>query len=672
MHGGYYNMKKLKFNLQTMKAKLIAMLIGISLIPVLITGLSSYQTSKNVLSKKLETTSSQTIGEITRGLDNYFQAMSNIVNILSNDFNIESADNEESFEFAKGLIANVKSTDVSIINVFVGTEEGMFYTDPAAELPEGFDHTARDWYTQAMSNPNGVIITNPYIDTASKNIVITLAAAIHNGDKLIGVVGIDVDLAKLSTALKDIKIGDNGYLFITDKNGIMISHPDHTLIGTDTATTLSCWDDIKNNKSGFTTYVYNNANKFSSYQTSDLTGWKIIAAMDYKELSKDTQSILQTLIWVLVIVAIVSTFLAVLFSIPISRNIKGLVKSFDRLAHGDLTTNVDIRSRDEFQLLGKHFSEMAENISTLIKNVSDASVTVLDTSVLLSGMAGETNTAINEVARAVSEVANGATEQAQNSSDGAYSVSELAEKLTTIDESTAFMDNLSKNATKLTSQGLNRVQSLIQKSDITMKSTAEVSELVYETRESMKQIDAISNTIDTITAQTNLLSLNASIEAARAGESGKGFAIVANEIRKLAEQSKASTVKIKEIIENIEQKTALSVKAMEITNQNVKEQVTLVDQTQAVFDEILDAVHKLSEKVSEIKNSTDEITVKKEQIVYQIENISAISQESASATEEVTASTEEITVTMEEITNHAYNLQRLSEQLQEKMNSFKF
>jgi methyl-accepting chemotaxis protein len=665
-------MKKFLNSFQSLKVKIITMLIVISLIPVVVTGIISYKTSKDVLNAKLETTSSQTILEVTRGINNYFSAMSNLVEVLSNDINIIEADNATYFEFAKGLITNTRNTDQNVINVFVGTENGMFYIDPDAKLADDYDHKTRGWYMDAVKSPGKVIITDPYVDKATGNIVISLTKTIMKENQLVGVVGIDIDLATLSKSLSEIKIGDSGYIYITDQNGILISHPDPSLIGTDTVSSYSYWKEAKANQNGFTTYKVGEQDLFASYETSELTGWKVIASMNYSELSKDTQAIMNTLLIVLFLTAIIATLTAIVFSVPISKNIKALLSSFDRLAHGDMTTSVDINSKDEFHLLGKHFNEMAGNISKLIRDVSDASITVLDTSIVLSSMAGETNKSINEVARAVEEVANGATEQAQNSSDGAYSVSELSEKLNLVETATNFMDTLSKNANELTLQGLNRIDTLIHNSDSTMKSTAKVSELVFETSESMQKIDAISDTIDAITAQTNLLALNASIEAARAGESGKGFAVVANEIRKLAEQSKASTVKIKAIVEDISQKTTLSVDAMEVTNKNVQEQVTLVDQTQTVFQEIMGAVHNLSDKVSEIRESTVDIAAKKEDIVSQIENISAISQESASATEEVTASTEEITVTMEEITQHAINLQKLSEQLQEKMNSFKF
>ncbi len=663
-------MQKLK-KLRTLKTKLITMLVAISLIPLLITGIISYSTSQKVLRNKLEITSKQTIHEIMRGIDNYFNAMSNIMKVLSNDINIKSADNSTYFEFAKGLIANVKATDETIINIYVGTESGMFYTDPVLELPEGFDHKKRDWYLQAVQSPEQVIITDPYVDAGTGQMVISMTMAVQNNGALVGVVGIDLDLSIFSKSLSDIKIGDSGFIHITDKAGNLIAHPDPSLIGTDYITKLSYWEETKANENGFLTYEDHKEKMFASFETNHLAGWKIIASMNYSELSKDTSQIRANIFLVSVITILSSILAAILFSNPISRNIRSLMSAFQRLSQGDLTTSVTIRSKDEFSTLSMHFNEMAGNLSKLIRNVKDASVTVHDSSVLLTNMAEETSASLNEVARAVEDVARGATEQAQNASDGASSVSDLADKLNQINASNEAMDTMSGNARQLTLRGLDGVELLMQKSSNTMESTTKVSELVYAVSESMKQIGAISDTIDMITAQTNLLSLNASIEASRAGDSGKGFAVVAAEIRSLAEQSKASTVKIKAIVEDISNKTDLSVQAMTLTNQNVKEQTSLAGQTQSLFREIMEAVHELSEKISEISRHSGEITEQKNNIVFQIENISAISQETASATEEVTASAEQITTTMDEITQQAVDLQSLSEQLQQKINSFK-
>lgn len=665
-------MKHIKNLFQSLRTKLIAVLIAISVIPIVLSGINSYVVAKRVLNDKLEVTSTQTIHEVTRGIDNYLNAMSNIVYILSKDTNLIEANNPTYFEFAKGLMANTRASDDKIINIFAGTETGMFYTDPVANLPAGFDHRKRDWYIQAVNNPNKVIITDPYIDTASKEMVITIASSIQKDSNLVGVVGIDIELTKYSESLSNISIGKEGYLFVTDQNGVILAHPNQGYIGQNMADFFTIWDDVKNNADGFLDYESQGTKGFVVYNTSDVTSWKVIAAMNNSELSNDTRDIRNVIAYLIIFTIIAASLCAIFFTKPISKNINLLIKAFYELSKGNLRTSVSIHSKDEFQVLGEHFNEMVVNMSNLIHNVNEASTTVLDTSIVLANMSEETNASLSEVARAVEEVAKGTMEQAQNAADGATSVTDLADKLNLINSSTNMMDSLSKNANELTMQGLSRMENLMTKSDHTKQSTSKVSELVYETSESMEQISAISTTIEKITAQTNLLALNASIEAARAGESGKGFAVVANEIRNLADQSKSSTVKIKKIIEEIAEKTALSVEAMEITQKNVEEQVSLVNQTQSLFQNIMEAVNVLSNKVTEIKQSTEEISNQKNNIVFQIENISAISEEAASATEEVTSSTEQISATMDEITKQAVELQRLSEELKNKINTFQY
>lgn len=640
--------------------------------PVLITGLSSYFISLNILTKKLETTSTQTAKEITRGINNYFTGISNLVGVLANDVNLIEADNRENLSSGRSLIANVKASDHNITNIYVATEQGVFFNDPYSKTTKDFDYKARDWYQKSVEFPGTIVISDPYVDVVSGNLVVSLACATQKEGNIMGVVGMDIDLGEFSTSLSEIIIGDEGYVYITDQNGQMISHPDTSLIASNTATTLSSWTDIRDNSSGFCTYTYEGQVKYAVYDTSELTGWKVTAGLNHAELTQDTIQIRNVILFVSLVTFLTAILVAILFSTPIARNITKLLTSFEGLSRGDLTTRVMIRSKDEFHLLGSHFNKMAIHISELVHNVSEVSRSVLDSAETLSSMAEDTNVSIGEVTRAIDEVAKGATEQAQYAMTSASNISDLANKLNTIDESTDMINKLSINAKNLTLQGLNRVETLTQKSDNTMNSTANVSALVMETSESMKQIAAISNTIENITVQTNLLSLNASIEAARAGERGKGFAVVANEIIALAEQSKTSTVQIKKIVEDINQKTTLSVEAMEITNQNVKEQVQLVRQTHNLFDEIMEAIHVLSDKVSAIKNSTDEITEYKENVVNQIENISAVSEESASATEEVTATSEQISATMHEITQLTLDLNQLSEELKVRINSFKF
>lgn len=662
-----------KFKLQSIRVKLIVILLLICLVPVAGMGITIYSESKSTLRDKLETTSKQTILEVNRGIDNYFIGMSKSVELLSNNINIvEAEDKEEYFKFAKMLMADVKNSDKDILNVFMGTEKGKFHIYPEANTDANYDYKSRPWYKLAMENKGQVVITPPYKSATTGENVVTVAKTIEKNNNAVGVIGLNVSLKNLSDGLSEIKVGNEGYMYVSDANGNLVAHPDKEIIGTDEAAKLSVWSDISSNKEGFTEYKFNGESKFAVYTTSQLTGWKIVASLDDKELLNDTQNIQNIIMLTLGVIALIAIVVSFIFSNSISKNINKLLAAFNKIKDGDLRVKVNIKSRDEFKELGESFNVMIENVSSLIKSVNQSSNTVLETSSNLSAIAEETSASISEVARAIEDVSGGAIEQANSAQDGSTAMIELSENLKLLNEATEAMSAVYENANHLSSRGLSMVDTLIEKSNDTKVSTTKVSELVIEMDESTGKINSVSDTISQITEQTNLLSLNASIEAARAGEAGRGFAVVAEEIRKLAEQSKDSTMEIKKIVDDIKNKTNIAVVAIKDTGKIVEEQEGVVDEAKAVFNDIMTGMRDLINKVTEISDYIVVIDRKKDNVVAQIENISSISQETAASSEEVTASTEEVTGISEELTGHANELQQMSEKLQEMINAFKF
>ena len=659
------------FKLNSIRTKLIISLVAICVIPLIIVGFVSYTQSKSILSEKLAVTSTQTLSEINSGLSEYFNGFSTLVSMTSSNYDLVNVNTSDNFKFVPDILKGVKESNKDILSVFYGTDSGKYANYPIQKMSNGYDSTTRSWYKQALEHKGEVIITPAYKDIATGNNIVTLAQTVEKNGQVVGVVGIDLTLTTLAAHISTKKVGNTGYVFISDVSGNVLAHPQKDLIGTDAASKLSIWAKAKSEDNGFVAYDYNGTKKFGVYTTNKLTGWKLVATLNESELSNDTKSILQTTYLIILIMGLISVVLSLLLSKGIAHNIQKLKDVFAKASNGDLTVSFNASTKDEFKDLAISFNSMIKNIAELMNSVINSSNTVLETSTSLASMSEEVTASINEVASAIEQVSIGATEQAQNAQDGASQMDDLSNRLDKISVNSDEMDKISSDTKDLGSEGLSMINTLIEKSNKTKTSTTEVNNIVKDMNESTKQINAISETLANITAQTNLLSLNASIESARAGEAGKGFAVVAEEIRKLADQSKTSTEEIKAIIASIQEKSDTAVKAIESTEIVVNQQDLAVGQTKEIFSEILKSIEIMITKVDEVKISIVDINEKKRSTVSEIENISAISEETASSSEEVTASTEEITATMEEFTKHSSELQILAEQLGTEINKFK-
>ncbi|MCM8711211.1 methyl-accepting chemotaxis protein [Clostridium sp. SYSU_GA19001] len=661
-----------RFKIRSIKLKLIIILLLLCIVPLVLSGFYTYKKTSDLLTQEFEASTKATLQEVNRGLDNYFAGYEAILNLLSSNsviqnLNLSSGDNEDVLK----LFSDALNSRTSISQVYIGMPNKEFLIWPVTKMANDFDPTARPWYINAMNKKGKITYTDPYKSAVDGKIIVSISRTVERDGNVVAVISMNVDLEAMSKELSSITIGKDGYLFVSDSKGIMIAHPDKSLIGSDIVTTVSYWERAKVQNSGFETYKYKGEDKFISYTTNAKTSWKIMASQPIEELLSKTKIIINTNVQIVLIIGIIAAIIALLVSRGITSKIITLKNVFEKASEGDLTVKVNISSKDEFEELGNHFNLMIKRIGMLILNVKASSEVINKTSDSINSMAKETSTAINEVSITIDQVAQGASENAQDVQASVEAVSNLASKIEEISRFTNEMIHVSQNSNKLSEEGLKVMNVLTDKTERNNKASEVVASVVSEMHIETSKISVITDTINQIAAQTNLLALNAAIEAARAGEAGRGFSVVADEIRKLAEQATSATGQIQELIEGIKNKVSSAVVSMEESRIILGEQSHVVDETRDIFNKILQSIKEIVKEIELIQKATIETNEGKSEIVNRMHNMSAVSQQSSASAEEVAATAEEIAATMDEFANSAAELTELSLKLEEQVNKFK-
>lgn len=369
--------------------------------------------------------------------------------------------------------------------------------------------------------------------------------------------------------------------------------------------------------------------------------------------------------------AVAGLILGVVFINPMVRNIRNLVRVTEEVSQGDLTHTVSAASKDELGALANSFSKMLAQLKNLIAHIQANSTEVLNSSKSFNAFSQEMKQTINEIVSAIESISSGAETQltlVKRSSEimqnMAISTDLIAKKASTTASTAANMGKLAKSSSVSSANAIKTMGVVSQRSTDSLG-------LVKQFVKRVREINKITVMIAEIANQTNLLALNASIEAARAGEYGAGFAVVAEEVRKLSESTRGFSENINSIVESIQDEQAQIVEHMEKGTEDIRHGTkTVVDigsSLQTISKRVLDMV----KDIQEISLLTNSQTDQAKEMVLAIEEVSRLAVENASSTEQTAASTEEQATSMDELSDLAMELHKISEQQQEIISKFK-
>lgn len=662
-------------------------LIGAFMIPVIlfvIIGFMIYSKCSTTLNSTYKASANTSVGTLEEYLGLGFENIELMATRLSINSAITSyytgseAKSESMLMDAKLALSNESTADKFIDHIIVCAKSGTACSEKGAIRGDVYNAFVESEEGKNVESEIGMgsmwISSHPAIDEVtgydSDEYALSLVTVLkNNSNKSVGYIFIDVKTSFIQDILDNAQISDNSIkgFVLEDGSQVLSGDSDIKFADTDFYQEALAGEDLHGSKE----VSYEGADYLFTYSRIEGTNMLVCAMVPQKEIMAGAQAILRYTLIAVAICAVIAIVVGSVLASGISKAIRKVNRVLKKTSDGDLTGQISMKRKDEFNVLSSSITNMIGSMKDLILKMTNVSGHVSDSAVQVGTNSEVLLEVTKDITEAVDYINSGISQQAQDTESCLEQMNGLAERINVVHENTDEISEIAQEAQEAIENGMVIVANLGEK----VQGTTEVTEtIIREIRELSKEsiaINSIIGTINEIAEQTNLLSLNASIEAARAGEAGRGFAVVSEEIRKLAEQSGNAGNQIGEIINHIQERLAATIETAGLAGESVAFQTEALNNTVDVFKNISQQVSKLAEDVEKITQSVGGIEQAKEDTMNAIESISTTSNQTESASEELARSTEKQLQAVEVLNDAVKQLQMDAEDLDTSVSIFK-
>lgn len=612
-------------------------------------------------------------------ITNWLDGISSEIKSISEDRTIRSGD----IEAIKELLAyrGPLLRDDFLLMWFADLD-GDFYTTTG----NSGNIRNREDIVAILDNKEGSYISNPMISEVTNEPIIVIAQEVRGlEDDLIGVFAGVINISTITDVAKNSSIGGDSFGFIVDGEGLVIAHPSddlrlklniHNKEDKNFQVFAGLGEAIKSSSSGEYTYTDLNKVKSSTIFTNidNTPNWTLGVKVSDQYLNLNAYRILKIIIFLTGIILVSLLIIVSITSTRISKPIVANSNFAKELANLDASKDIDSRLldyKDEIGDLSRSLQAISNNFRDFIILLQKSSNSISDSSYGLSNNISDATKVSEEIAYTIEQIASGANSQAKSTEEGALKTSYLSNMIDQQFKNLETIESNTERILELKDSGEAIIHQLIDHSEANKNAIGKVHDGILNTNKSTSEIYSASNMIKNIAEQTHLLALNASIEAARAGEYGAGFAVVANEIGKLAEESTRSVVHIENIIKDLNISSNEDVEIIKELAQINNILLRSISETKDMFGQISIEINNSKDIINILNNKSDEMIVEKDIILSILENLSAIAEENAASTEEVSAAVEETSASLMEISTSSNVMVDISRDLNNMLEKFK-
>lgn len=654
------------FKKPSISKKLIIAFLVVLILPTVALTISAFFTSKTELDKQIMGSAMSQVNAFDTLINENIGNKSDAVTLFSDSLKASNLQEKNRNATIKELQQFGKINEKDVSAIYAGSEKGLFMQYPVQKMPDGYDPRERPWYQEALKAENGKqVITKPYVAASTGKMVITIAQKTKDGS---GVIGLDMEIDSLLQKLKEIKIGQKGYAFMMEKDKTVLADPTQKS-GSQVNENLA--SIIYKNKEGSGSYTLKGTDKKVAYVTNELTGWKIGGTMLVSEVEEAAKPVFNTAIIVFSVTLIVAGTLIFFIVRSISKRLSNLARFSKKVSEGDLRDKLQIQSDDEIGQVGKGFNTMIDSLRSLIGAVQTSVENVASSSEELTASAGQTSKATEHITLAIEQFSSGNESQNDKVELSSIELEEMNRGLQHMNESAESITASSIKSTDIAGEGGQLVEKTASQMNVIDQSVKKAENVISALENKSKDITQILGVINGIADQTNLLALNAAIEAARAGESGRGFSVVAEEVRKLAVQSANSAKEIENLIKEIVQDIDVSQEVFTAVNREVQSGLSFTEQTKVSFHNIFDMTKEISNQLQTMNQTVVQLSKGSAHVSEAVREIADVSRESSANIQDIAASAEEQLASMEEISSSSATLSSMAEELRDLISKFK-